>query len=357
MSRRITSLLLSVLSVFSAATFCASNAHATRVGDVTRLSNDRTNKLQGMGLVIGLKGTGDGGDYQPAIRPLAETLAKFSNSVSVAELKKVKNVALVQIEAEIPVNARAGDKFDIRVSSIGSASSLKGGRLFICPMQGPIPTGDVFALASGPVVLEDPSNPVVGIVRKGGQMEADIPVEMIDPGGRFTLVIDDPAASWATASMIAKIINDGDDGSTWAVALDPKNVVVTIPPAEREQPDTFIARVQRLPLTMIPIEARVTINDATGTMILTGDVTISPVIITHNGLTISTRQPAIQPTDRTPVVRTEEWLKVDPDNAGGAKLQDLLSALDQLKVPAADKIAIVKQLHSTGKLHAKLLVQ
>jgi flagellar P-ring protein FlgI len=353
MNRRILSFLLTLICALSA----ARPVFATRIGDVTRLSNDRTNKLQAMGLVVGLKGTGDGGDFQPAIRNLAETLAKFSNSASVTELSKVKNVALVSIEAEIPVNARAGDKFDIRVRSIGSSNSLNGGQLFICPMMGPIPTGDVFALASGPVVLEDPSTPTVGIVRKGGQMETDIPVEMIDPGGRFTLVIDDPAASWATASMIAKVINDGEDGSIWAVAIDPKNVVVTIPQAEREQPDTFIARVQRLPLTMIPIEARVTINDRTGTMILTGDVTISPVIITHNGLTISTRQPAIQPSERTPILKTEDWLKVDPDNTGGAKLQDLLTALDQLKVPAKDKIAIVQQLHETGKLHAKLIVQ
>jgi flagellar P-ring protein precursor FlgI len=349
--------LLSVLSVFSVVSLTAQRAEATRIGDITRPSNERTNKLQALGLVVGLKGTGDGGDFQPAIRPLAETLAKFSNTSSVSELAKVKNVALVSIEAEIPVNARSGDKFDVRVRSIGSSSSLKGGQLFICPMMGPIPTGDVFALASGPVVLEDPSTPTVGIVRKGGQMETDIPVEMIDPGGRFTLVIDDPSASWATASMIATVINGEEDGSTWAVAINPKNVVVTIPPSQREAPDIFIARVQNLPMPRVPVEARVTINDRTGTMILTGDVTISPVIITHNGLTISTRQPPLQGTDRVPVIKSEEWLKVDPDAAGGAKLQDLLSALDQLKVPAADKIAIVKQLHDTGKLHAKLMVE
>lgn len=349
--------LLAVLSALAMVNFTARTADATRVGDITRLSNDRTNKLQGLGLVIGLKGTGDGGDYQPAIRPLAETLAKFSNAASVAELSKVKNVALVQIEAEIPVNARAGDKFDVKVASMGSASSLKGGRLFICPMMGPIPTGEVFALASGPVVLEDPSTPTTGIVRNGGQMETDIPVEMIDPGGRFTLVIDGPSASWATASMIATVINGEEDGSTWAVAIDPKNVVVTIPPSQREAPDIFIARVQGMPMPRVPVEARVTINDRTGTMILTGDVTISPVIITHNGLTISTRLPAVQPTERTPVIKSEEWLKLDPDAAGGAKLQDLLSALDQLKVPAADKISIVQQLHKTGKLHAKLIVE
>ena len=68
--------------------------------------------------------------------------------------------------------------------------------------------------------------------------------------GQFTLMLEEPSASWTTASTIAKIINDaeGDDGRALAVAVDPKNVVVTIPPIERERPDSFISRVQRLPV-------------------------------------------------------------------------------------------------------------
>ena len=50
-------------------------------------------------------------------------------------------------------------------------------------------------------------------------------------------------------------------------------------------------------------------------------------------------------------------IALDTTNAGGAKLQDLVNALDQLKVPAEDRIAIVKELYKTGKLHAKLIVE
>jgi hypothetical protein len=34
-----------------------------------------------------------------------------------------------------------------------------------------------------------------------------------------------------------------------------------------------------------------------------------------------------------------------------------VGALEQLKVPAEDRIIIVKELHKTGKLHAKLIVE
>jgi flagellar P-ring protein precursor FlgI len=226
-------------------------------------------------------------------------------------------------------------------------------------MQGPIPGSGIFALSEGPLTLEDPSTPTVGVVKGGCVMEADLPAKYIE-NGKFTLILEDPAASWTTASTIAKIIidaGDGDVGEVLAVAVDPKNVVVTIPRSERDRPDSFISRVQRLPVPMLPTEARVTINDRTGTLIMTGDVEISPVVISHKGLTISTVAPPPVPTPRTPVVSEKNVIALDPQNQGGAKLQDLVNALDQLKVPADDRIAIVKELYKTGKLHAKLMVE
>jgi flagellar basal body P-ring protein FlgI len=92
-------------------------------------------------------------------------------------------------------------------------------------------------------------------------------------------------------------------------------------------------------------------------MIMTGDVEISPVVIIHKGLTISTINPAPKPTDRNPLITTKEAISLDTSNQGGAKLQDLVNALDAIKVPAEDRIAIVKELYKTGKLHAKLITE
>src|SRR4051812_44731219 len=117
-------------------------ARAVKVADITRISGQRTNVLTGLGLVVGLKGTGDGGDFSPAIKPLAAMLKKFSDSSTVAELSNVANVALVTVTATIPSNGvREGDKIDAYITSLGAATSLKGGRLFITPMLGP--TGDL----------------------------------------------------------------------------------------------------------------------------------------------------------------------------------------------------------------------
>ena len=349
--------ILLILAVFL--TLAPSRAMAVKVADITRISGQRTNVLTGLGLVVGLNGTGDGGDYAPAINPLREMLAKFSDPVTARDLGNAQNVAIVTVTATIPSNGvRDGDKIDVYVTSNGAASSLRGGRLFVTPMMGPIPGAGLFALADGPVVLEDPSTPTVGVVKGGAVMEADLPAKYIEDG-RFTLIIENGAASWTTASTIANIINDAEStsGESIAIAVDPKNVVVTIPEAELERPDGFISRVQRLPVPMLPTEARVQINDATGTLIVTGDVEISPVVISHRGLTISTVDPAPVPTPRTPVVTSKDVVTIDTANQGGAKLQDLVNALEQLKVPTEERITIVKELHKTGKLHAKLIVE
>jgi len=54
-------------------------ALAVKVADITRIYGQRTNMLTGLGLVYGLKGTGDGGDFAPAIRPLSTMLSKFAD--------------------------------------------------------------------------------------------------------------------------------------------------------------------------------------------------------------------------------------------------------------------------------------
>lgn len=341
----------------------AAESRAVKVADITRINGQRTNTLTGFGLVVGLKGSGDGGNYLPAMRPLAAMLGKLGDPATVIDLANAQNVAVVTLTATVPADGvRSGDKIDVYVTSFGAASSLRGGRLCVSAMVGPLgqlaPDGLPFALSEGPVVLEDPTSPTIGVVKAGATMEQDLPAKYIDRG-QFTLVIEDPSASWTTASTIAKVINDAEstNGETIAIAVDPKNVVVSIPRIELERPDSFISRVQRLPVPVLPTEARVVVNERTGTMIVTGDVEISPVVISHRGLTISTINPAPVPTPRTPVVSTTSIIALDTTQAGGAKLQELLNALDQLKVPAEDRITIVEELYKTGKLHAKLIIE
>src|SRR3954470_9183965 len=103
-----------IVLILAAIVLMPSFAQAVKVADTTRISGQRTNLLTGLGLVYGLKGTGDGGDFQPAIRQLASMLGKFSDSSTVHELANVQNVAIVSLTATVPANGvRNGDHIDV----------------------------------------------------------------------------------------------------------------------------------------------------------------------------------------------------------------------------------------------------
>jgi flagellar P-ring protein FlgI len=344
-----------ILSTLSLLAFLGCSAHAAvKIADITRLSGQRDNKLVGWGLVLGLKGTGDGGDFAAITKPLRQLLEKLENRVELRELANVQNVALVTISVTVPNGARNGDKLDAYVVSAGAATSLRGGRLFLAPLAGPRPDAGVFAMAEGPVTIEDTTSPLHGVIKAGATMEADMPAQVIEDG-RLNLVIDEAHATWTTASTIAKIVNDAEGtGEALAIAVDRKNVIVLIPRNEQLKPDSFISRIQQLPVRVLADEARVIVNEKTGTIVMTGDVEISPCVISHKGLTITTVLPPPTPTPRNPVTRERRTIGLDTTNQGGAKLQELVDAMDMIKVPAEDRIAIIRELHKTGKLHAKL---
>ncbi len=94
-----------------------------KVGDITHLQGSRTNKLMGIGLVVGLPGTGDGGRYASTIQALARLQQTFGNPVvSLEQLKDTKNVAIVQVDATLPKDGvREGERIDVMVSSLGPA--------------------------------------------------------------------------------------------------------------------------------------------------------------------------------------------------------------------------------------------
>lgn len=381
---------LLLLAVWSGTTPAGLYAEV-KVSDITHLQGSRINRLQGWGLVGGLNGTGDGGKHAPTMRALAQVHQHFANPVLVLdELKDVKNVAIVMVEATLPVDgAREGEAIDVTVTSYGAAKSLKGGRLLPTPLVGPNPEDSrIWAIAGGPINIPDSEVPTVGRISLGATLELNWIHTYITRGrelfdGRVmeskymanwlradepyvAFVLDQGHAEFRVAYMVAQAINESEsllDTTTnnaqtqIARAFDPRTVIVRVPETERENPAPFLARLESLPVRMPFTEARVNIDRKTGTIVISGDVEISPTVITHKGLTITTIVPKPLPTPEAPQMRQRQWAALDPEQKGGARLQNLLDALDQLKVPAQDKISIIEQLHEMGKLHANLMVE
>jgi len=334
-------------------------AFALRVRDVVRLKNEVPNELVGMGLVVGLKGTGDGGDFLPTMRPLKEMMKRFDDPVAIEkELKNANNVAIVTLSMPIPAQgAHSGERLDVKVSAL-AAKSLRGGRLFIVPMLAPrADMKVVLASASGELMLDDEGHATEATIHGGGVLIEDVLPEEIK-GNQFTLVLHPIMATRELATAVADQINEDvapqTGGKPIAIAVDATSVQVTIPDVERQNPTPFLARIMTLPLPTLPEPARVKINTKTRTIIFTDEVELAPTMISHGNLTITVSapgQPANPPGTRLP------FIAIDAHATGNAKLKDLENAFNLLKVSAEDRISIVKELHDANVLKAELIIE
>ena len=361
----------------------ASAAHAqapiARVGDVTRLQGQGTNVLIGVGLVTGLNRTGDGSKYLPTMSALKAMLERFGAEIdSLSDIAGAKNAAMVNIEVVIPEHgAREGDLLDVAVTAI-AAESLAGGRLLPTPLiyheRG---VDGLFGFAQGAIVI-DGSTPTVGRIRDGARMERDLFINVLATGAELsasglrnpwieadqtylTLVLDDPHAGWSMAAAVSQAVDKelsvSADVERVALALDSRNIVVLLPEHQRNDPASWIRDVEQTPILMESNEARITINESAGTIVITGDTRLSPVVISQRGMTLTVANPAPSVPVIQPAFQQEDFVALDAEANRLPNVRDLLEAFNRLKVPFKERVSILEQIHRAGKLHAKLLYE
>ena len=364
------STLIRALALVALLGTCCRGYCATTVREIARLKGQGENVLRGQGLVIGLNGTGESAKDMPMVRALAEYYRNNGNPMmDLSDLRGVKNVAIVDVEMVIPEGGgRVDDQFDVTVRATHNASDLSGGMLYVTPLIKPVldSRDTPWAFARGRVTVEDKGSPRTGRIRAGGQLIKDILRGEV--GDTFTLVLRTPYQGWSAATAVATSITDelyGKAGRSLsglppiATVIDDRSIRIDVPATERADRAGFIADVLATPINiaLLKLPAQVIYNAESQLIILTGDVEISPLAITQNDLTITTTVPLPVGTPDNPLVETKHWagLATNPKENDRAKLQDLLNAFNQLKMPVTEQVAILAMLEKTGKLHARLV--
>ena len=343
-----------------------------RIGDICRYQGQEENTIHGIGLVVGLKGTGDG-DFKSTSRSLGQVLLRLGGNPSIdmqgklveKELTNAKNVAMVLVQATIPSQgAIQGDKVDCSISAI-SAKSLEGGNLIQTLLLGP--RGDVvYGIANGPVALDNPKLPTTGRIANGCKMEQSVKNPFVQDN-RVTLVLHPSHTSFATAQIIADRINhfdDPDDASSIgngadyqtkkrksiATAIDQTHIVVNIPEEYRETPVEFVSQIERIPLVNVANKKRVYINERNDVIVIGEDVTIAPVAVSYGSLTIAPQA--------AKGGAGGSFVEVSPkDDPTKPKLKNLVDALNVLSVPTKDIVAIIKGIHKQGNMYGELIIE
>jgi len=359
----------------SAAVWWPSTADAARIKEVASIQGVRPNQLVGYGLVVGLDGTGDQTTQAPfTTQTLQSLLQQMGITVPAGTNSNIqlKNVAAVMVTAQLPPFAQPGQQIDVVVSSLANAKSLRGGTLIVTPLRGA--DGNIYAIAQGNLVVGGAGASAAGSkvqinhlsagrIPDGATVERSVPTPLnqID-----AMQLDLNSSDFATAREVVRSIN-ARMGEGTAQAVDGRVVRVRMPPS----PDarvSFIAEIENLDVREVSPAAKVVINARTGSVVMNQAVTLSACAVAHGNLavTISTTPQVSQPGPFARVGQTTVTEKADitiTQQAGslvqmgaGAKLADVVKALNALGATPQDLLAILQAMKSAGALNAELEV-
>lgn len=358
-----------------------------RLKDITRIENAQQVTLVGYGLVSGLNGTGDRASRSYGsvftVQSISNMLERFGITVPKEHLR-TRNVAAVMVTTRTPAFGRIGSSFDVTVSSLGDATSLEGGVLLLTPLmsddrvyyaqaQGAVSIGGYnIETSAGEQVRKN--HALTGRVPNGAVLIRQLPDRgQIDVQQPLRLLLNQP--DFVTAGRIAERINqattDVSEGSAkLARPINGGLVEVLLPKqiTSQEEAVFFIASIETLRVEP-DVEARVVINERTGTVVAGGNVKINEVMISHGALTIQIkRRPVIsQPAapfsnaGRTVVeyiteTTVQEELAQTAAIRPNATVRDLASAMNELGLRPRDIIAIFQSIKEAGALNAKLII-
>jgi flagellar P-ring protein precursor FlgI len=372
--RSLTLVVLSSLPFFFAAEpsrAAADDARHVLVRDITTIEGIRENPLIGYSVVVGLKRTGDSQQTQFTTQTLANVLQRLGVQIPAASIQ-VRNVAAVMVTASLPPFARPGTTLDVTVSSIGDAKSLEGGVLLLTSLHAA--DGQVYAEAQGPLTLggytvggggnsKEVNHVTVGRVPAGGIVERDTSIDLKHLKV-LSLSLRDP--DFSASRDVANAINR-EFGKELAFALDSRHVDVNIDQSGVASVPTLIAQVQNLTVSIHP-PAKVVMNERTGTIVMGGDVKLSPVSVLHGDLTVevtttfavSQPQPLSSGGKTEVVPETDLRAKDKPARSfqlkEGANVEELINGLHTMGATARDIVAILQAIKAAGGLQAELEV-
>ncbi len=347
-----------------------------RVRDICRVKGQERNVLHGIGIVVGLNGTGDTNSASTS-----DSLVRIYDLMGVSisrdedgrplgsSLKDTRNTALVWVTADLPAHGgKQGDEIDCTISSISNAKSLDGGQLFVTPLFGPTPKprpelNRVYAYAQGQLHVIDRDQPTIARVAGGCRLEQTI-VNPFVKDEKITLVLDENHAGFAVAQEVEDTINayfkldrgaaGGPEPTTSAVteeksiakAVDQQTVEVRVLDFYKDDPVQFASMVLEQRLQIVPVESRVIVNESTGVIAIGADVEISPTAITHRNMMISVGE----------TTGGGHFMEIDPAaDTAQPKLKALVESLNALRVTSADMVQIIRELDHRGAIHAHVI--
>lgn len=314
-------------------------AEAARLKDIASIRGVRENQLIGYGIVVGLKGTGDGKNEFTS-KSMVRLLDKLGVKLDATDVQS-KNVAAVIVTATLPAFAKAGNPLDITVSAIGESSSLQGGTLLQTPMRAG--NEQVYAVAQGTVVISGDGGKDVhttsGRIPNGAIIEKDVQSDF-SARKMFRLTLHNPDFTTAARSVLT--INR-ELGGQYASAKDAGTIDIVTPFSYENKGVELLATIESIQINP-DSRAVVIINEKSGTVVIGDKVKISKVAVSHNGISVKVGDGKGKGPD-------EKIALIE-----GASVGDLVQNLNKVGVTPKDLITLLQAIKAAGALHGELEV-
>ena len=364
------------LSIFTF--LCQANlVSADRIKDLTSLAGIRSNQLVGYGVVVGLAGSGDG-NTGITLQSMQSLVSRFGITSGLDGFNG-DNAAAVMITADLPPFTKPGQSIDVTVSTVGGATSLKGGTLLMSPLLGA--DGETYAIAQGNVVVgglgvEGGDNssltvniPTVGRIPRGASVERLVPTEFLSTD---FVILNLHKGDFSTANNIANAV-DSVFGPGSAIPLDTNSIRVRAP-EDPTQKVAFVSVLENIEVQRSEPAAKIIVNSRTGTLVISGNVRVTPAAVSHGTLSGKVSEDmeieggdataigdgAQANAEVTAVPQTEIEVKEDLAKAflfdAGVSLSDLVDAINAVGATPSDLVAILEALREAGALNAELIV-
>jgi len=356
---------------------------ADRIKDLTSVAGVRANQLIGYGLVVGLNGTGDGGAVPYTGQSLRSILGRLGVNVdgvlsdfdvagTQAGSIPADNVAAVMVTASLPAFAKPGQNIDVNVSTIGAASSLRGGTLIMTRLLGI--DGEVYAVAQGPLTSTG-----VEVNAAGDEITIGVPTAGRIPNGASVermiespfnrsqhIVLNVSTGDFTTSKEIVDKIN-AVFGAGTASAIDGVSVAVKAP----EDPNSrvsFLSLVENLDVVPGESAAKIVVNSRTGTVVISRNVKVTAAAVTHGPITVTvsatnevSQANPFADQGETVELQNAEVAIEEPANKmflfqPGVDLREIVDAVNETGATPSSLIAILEALKSSGSLRAELVV-
>jgi flagellar P-ring protein FlgI len=352
------------------ATLAPPAVQAERIKDIATVQGVRPNQLLGYGIVVGLDGSGDQTTQTPfTVQSMNSMLAQLGVNLPPGTSLQLKNVAAVMVTSLLPAFAKPGQALDVTVSSMGNAKSLRGGTLLLTPLKGA--DGQVYAMAQGNIVVAGAGASAggsktqvnhlsAGRVPSGATVERAVATALGQ--GEF-VYFELNTTDFGTARRVEETVN-AEYGMSTASAVDAR-VIRLRAPVDAAERVGFIAAVENMDIELGVAPAKVIINSRTGSVVMNQAVRLEPSAVAHGNLTVTINstpvisQPA--PLSEGKTVATEKAdIQVKQEGngfallGGGAKLADVVKALNALGANPQDLVAILQALKAAGALRAEL---